>query len=81
MFSTRLVFFHYPFLGMDITTQHLLEFYFANQLGSALVQALPVPQPNGSVVYLAVYKFLSLVVADFKSFSATLPAPTITEVK
>ena len=61
---------------ISVTLQLALIFYVVNSVASALVQALPVP--NGSVIYTFIYKFLSLLVADFKSFSATMPTPVLT---
>lgn len=60
---------------ISVTLQLALIFYVVNSVASALVQALPVP--NGNVVYTFIYKFLSLLIADFKSFSATIPTPQL----
>jgi hypothetical protein len=58
---------------MTIDPQQLMLFYIANQAASALVQALPAP--NGNVVYQFFYKFVNLLTADFKTFSAQMPMP------
>jgi hypothetical protein len=60
---------------MTVPEQWLLIFYVANQVASALIQALPAP--NGNPWYNFFYKFLSLLIADFKSFSATFPKPQL----
>lgn len=63
-------------MNIPVPLQLVLLFYVVNSVASALVQALPVP--NGSVGYTFVYKFLSLLTADFKSFSSTMPMPVPT---
>ena len=63
-------------MNIPVTMQLVLLFYVVNSVASALVQALPVP--NGGVGYTFVYKFLSLLTADFKSFSSTMPMPVLT---
>jgi hypothetical protein len=62
---------------MTIPVQWLLIFYVANQVASALIQSLPVPTTASNGLYVFVYKFLSLIIADFKSFTANLPPPGI----
>jgi hypothetical protein len=62
---------------MQVSYEQFLIFYFGYQIFSALVQALP--EPNGNVWYTFFYKFMSLLIADFKSFSAQMPAaPALT---
>ena len=61
---------------MTIDPQQLMIFYIANEILSALIQALPAP--NGNKWYNFIYKFLSLLIADFKSFSTAMPMPTVT---
>lgn len=68
-----------PQLGL--TTQLLLIFWIANQVLSALIQALPEPTTNSNPFYVFIYKFLSLLIADFKSFSQHIPPPTVTVVR
>jgi hypothetical protein len=63
-------------MSIPVPLQLVLLFYVVNSVVSALVQALPVP--NGSVIYTFVYKFLSLLTADFKSFSSMMPMPVLT---
>ena len=58
---------------MTLDPQQLMLFYIANQVASALVQALPAP--NGNAWYGFFFKFVSLLTADFKSFSKQLPIP------
>ena len=59
--------------------QWLLIFYVANQIASALVQALPAP--NGNSWYAFFYKFMNLLVADFKSYAAQFPTPKLPAMK
>jgi predicted membrane protein len=63
---------------MNLSVQWLLVFYVANQILSCMVQALPEPTSTSGMGYRFVYKFLSLLIADFKSFSDTLPKPVLT---
>lgn len=57
------------------TTQTVLEAYIAFQLYSALVQSLPPPSTYGGVWYRAVYNFLTILAADFKSYiSSKVPS-------
>jgi hypothetical protein len=60
-----------------IPVQWLLVFYVANQVASALIQSLPVPTTASSGWYVFIYKFMNLLIADFKSFTANLPPPGI----
>jgi hypothetical protein len=62
---------------MVLDPTQLMLFYIANQVASALVQALPAPTQSSGVVYTFFYKFVSLLTADFKSFSSQLPTPQI----
>lgn len=64
---------------MDFTLPHfslewLMIFYIINQVASALVQSLPQPVDGGNQVYAFVFKFFSLLVADFKSFTTKIPS-------
>jgi hypothetical protein len=63
---------------MNIPYQWLLGFYVINMIASALVQSLPAPTTASSKWYVFLYKFLSLLIADFKSLTASLPSPGIT---
>ena len=63
---------------MTFDPQQLMIFYIANQVISALVQALPAP--NGNVLYGFGYKFLNLLTADFKTFSAQIPQPVLVDM-
>jgi hypothetical protein len=56
------------------TLEQLLILYVINQVSSALVQAAPLPQEGGNAMYAFLYKFLTLLVGDFKSFMSKLPA-------
>ena len=58
------------------TEQWLMVFYISNQVLSAAVQALPQPDANSSKVYVFLQKFLSLLVADFKTFATKIQPPT-----
>jgi hypothetical protein len=55
--------------------EQILILYIINQVSSALVQSLPAPVEGGNVVYASVYKFLSIIVGDFKAFMTKVPAP------
>jgi hypothetical protein len=66
---------------VNFSYQWLLIFYVANQVLSAFVQALPSATTQSSPFYVFITKFLSLVIADFKSFGAQLPEPQITVSK
>lgn len=65
-------------MNIPVTAQWLLIFYVANGVLSALVQALPAPDTSSSKMYVFFDKFMSLLIADFKTFAAQLPPPTIT---
>ena len=56
------------------TFEQLLILYVVNQVSSALVQALPMPVEGGNAGYAFFYKFLTLLVGDFRSFTSKLPA-------
>ena len=60
---------------MHFDPEQLMMFYIANQVASALVQALP--PPNGNQWYNFFYKFFNLLVADFKTFAEQIPPPQI----
>ena len=57
-----------------ITFEQILILYVINQVASALVQAAPIPVEGGNQFYAFIYKFLTLLVGDFKSFMTKLPA-------
>ena len=54
----------------------LLALYVANQVFTALVQSLPNPD-GSSKFYTFIFKFLSLLIADFKSFTQDIPTPLL----
>jgi hypothetical protein len=58
-------------MNFTFSPEQLMLFYIANQIVSAFVQALP--SPNGNQFYNFFYKFVSLLTADFKSFSSAMP--------
>lgn len=62
---------------MTIPVQWFLIFYVVNQVASAMIQSLPAPTTASNGAYVFVYKFLSLIIADFKSFTTNLPIPGI----
>jgi hypothetical protein len=64
-------------MAFNIPMQWLLIFFVANQVLSALIQSLPVPVTTSSGFYVFIYKFLSLLISDFKSFTASFPTPTV----
>lgn len=57
------------------TTEVIVEVYIAYQVFSAVVQSLPQPAEIGGIWYKSIYNFLSILAADFKSFTKSLPAP------
>ena len=63
---------------MTIPVEWLLIFYIVNQVASALVQSLPDPTTSSSGWYVFVYRFMTLLIADFKSFTNKLPTPDLT---
>lgn len=54
----------------------LMVFYIANQVLSALIQSLPPLTTSSGPTYTFINKFLSLLIADFKSFSAKPQLPS-----
>lgn len=66
---------------MNIPEQWLAIFFVANYFLSAVAQALPEPDTTSSKGYIFFYKLFNLLIADFKSFAAKIPAPTITTTK
>ena len=62
-----------------VPVEWLMGFYIANQIASAFVQALPQPSTDSSKMYIFIYKFANLLVADFKSFADKIPPPTVTK--
>lgn len=60
----------------NIPTEWLMAFWIANTVFSALVQSLIPPDTNSSKAYIVFYKFINLLIADFKTFSAQVPPPT-----
>lgn len=67
-------------MTIPLTAQWFLLFYIANIVGSAAIQSMPVPSGKNAF-YAFLYKFLSLLIADFKSFSSNLPLPKITPLQ
>ena len=66
--------------GTDLSGNQVMQMYIAFQVLSAFVQSLPLPAENGNVVYASLYKFLSLLIADFRGFvtkgaAKSLPTP------
>ncbi len=55
------------------TTTTILEVVVTYTIFSAAVQSLPSPSSYGGVWYKAIYGFLTILSADFKSFADTLP--------
>ena len=55
------------------TTEHVLAAYVAFQLYSAVVSSLPTPDEIKGVWYKALYNFLTILAADFKSLATKLP--------
>jgi hypothetical protein len=63
-------------VNFQFNPEQAMMLYIANMLASAFVQSLPEPTAESNVLYKVMYKFLSLVVTDFKSFGAAVPVPT-----
>jgi hypothetical protein len=63
-------------VNFQFNPEQAMMLYIANMLASAFVQSLPEPTVGSNVLYKVMYKFLSLVVTDFKSFGAAVPVPT-----
>ena len=63
---------------MHFSVEQVAVFYVVYMIASALVQALPAP--NGNPWYNTLYKFLSILISDFKSYAASIsqPVPVIT---
>jgi len=64
-------------MNIPVPVEWLLIFYITYLVLSAFVQALPAP--NGNQWYNFLYKFLSLLIGDFKSFAAQIPQPVLTQ--
>jgi hypothetical protein len=62
-------------VNFQFNPEQAMMLYIANMLASAFVQSLPEPTAQSNVMYKVMYKFLSLVVTDFKSFGAAVPVP------
>jgi hypothetical protein len=60
-----------PYTNLNAT--QLLEMYVAYQLLSAVVQSLDAPTETSNGAYRFIYKFLSLVIADFRSYAQKMP--------
>jgi hypothetical protein len=63
------------------TLEQLLILYVINQVSSALIQSMPAPTEGGNAWYSFIYKFLTLLVGDFRSFMTKLPALGTVQVK
>ena len=53
----------------NLSAQQLLEMYVAYQLLSAAVQSLDPPTAESNGLYRFIFKFLSLLIADFNAFA------------
>lgn len=60
-------------MNFPVPVQWLLAFWIANTIFSAAVQALPEPDGTSAKGYRFLFKFLSLLASDFKSFSDVMP--------
>ena len=56
--------------GINLPASTLAEIYVIYTILSAAVQSMPEPDENSSAFYVFIYRFLSLLLADFKSFTA-----------
>ena len=61
----------------NISPIWLLVLWIANQILSAAVQSLDAPDTTSGKFYRFFYKFSSLLISDFKSFAAKIPAPQV----
>ena len=59
----------------------LLVLWIANQVLSAVVQSMEAPDANIGKFYKFFYKFMSLIISDFKSFAAPIPPPTFKTIQ
>lgn len=55
------------------TAETILLVYVAFYIISAAVQSIPNPSVFGGVWYAALYNFLTILIADFKSFASKSP--------
>jgi hypothetical protein len=60
-------------MSIPIPVQLIMAFWIANGVLSAAVQSLDEPTPTSGGFYRFIYKFLSIIVTDFKSFSKQIP--------
>lgn len=65
-------------MNFQLNTEQLMAYYIINTLVSAFVQSLIPPDTESSKSYIVLYKFMSLIIADFKSFGANIPPPQLT---
>lgn len=68
---------------MNFSLEQALVLYVSYQVASALVQALP-PPAEGERWYAFGYRFLNLLVGDFKTFISAVSAgkvPGVAEVE
>ena len=63
---------------MHFTIEQVTTFYVGYTVASALVQALPAP--NGNQWYNTLYKFLNILIADFKSYAASVSPVVMTKI-
>jgi hypothetical protein len=63
---------------MNLDPKQVMEIYIALGIYSALVQSLIPPDTSSAKWYIVLYKFMSLVGQDFKSFTNSVPPPTFT---
>lgn len=68
-------------MNIPMPAQLLLVFYICNFVLSAAVQSLAEPDTSSSKFYVFLYKFLSAIMADLKSYAKTTPPPEITVSK
>lgn len=54
----------------SLNPQQIVDIYIAFILLSALVQSLPPLTEKSGPIYSTIYRFLNILVADFKSYAA-----------
>ena len=57
----------------------MMIFYIANNVLSAFIQSLPPITTSSGPLYVFFNKFMSLLIADFKTFSAKPQLPATTQ--
>ena len=67
-----------PQLMQNVNVGQAETFVIMYLIASAAVQSLVPPDTNSSPFYIWFYKFVSILIFDFKSYGAKIPPPTVT---